>query len=194
MKKISDLFYSKSNIINCLSLTIIMILYAWLVMGSQSKCITNELSNGFSILGLRFGYSYDSVIELFSSLNLNSLKCYSKLLRIWDNIFPFIYGPMYIFWLSLIFKNHQFRNKGLRIINLYPFVPMTIDIIENYFENKIVAQFITTNEVSHMNVKIASMITQAKWTFSTINYIIILTGIILMIIGKLRTTNKIKNS
>jgi len=71
---------------------------------------------------------------------------------------------------------------------------MTTDIIENYFENKIVTQFITINEVSHINVKIASMITQAKWTFSTINYVIILTGIILVIIGKLRTTANIKNS
>jgi len=109
MKKVSDYFYLKSNIVICVILTVTMVLYAWLVMGSQSKCI----SEGVSLLGLRFGYTYESVIELFNLLNQNSLNCYNKLLKIWDNIFPFFYGSMYIFWLSLIFKNINLKIKTL---------------------------------------------------------------------------------
>lgn len=183
MNKLSNLIYSKSSLVLSITLTIIMVMYAWIIMGSQSECI--ELSDGTSLLGLRFGYSYESVVELFSSLSLSSLKCYSTLLKIWDNIFPLIYGSMYISWLSLIFKNYRFKNDGLRIINLYPLIPLALDLIENYLENGMVTRFITLNKVFYFNVKIASLVTQFKWSFSTINYIIIIVGIILVIKNKL---------
>ena len=187
MKKLSKFIYSKSNLAACIILTIIMVMYASIIMGYQSDCI--ELSDGTSLLGLRFGYSYESVLDLFNSLSLSSLKCYSTLLKIWDNIFPFIYGSMYISWLSLIYKNYRFKNNRLRIINLYPLIPLALDLIENYFENGMLTTFIRLNKVFHVNVKIASIITQFKWTFSTINYIIILVGIILLIKNKLNTTS-----
>ena len=88
---------------------------------------------------------------------------------------------MYIFWLSLIFKKHKFRKKGLKLVNLYPLLPMTLDFIENHFERKLITRFILENNVLEMNVKIASIATQTKWTLSAINYILILTGLILLI-------------
>ena len=177
MKKASEFFYKKSNIIVCVILTTLMVLYASLVMGSQSKCIPD----GVSILGLRFSYDYESVIGLFNSLSSDALHCYNNLLKIWDNIFPFLYGSMYIFWLSLIYKKQQFRYAGLRFINLYPVIPMLADFIENYFERNLIGQFLMEKDVMELNVTIASVATQIKWSLSTINYIIILTGIILLI-------------
>ncbi len=46
-----------------------MVLYAWIVMGSQSECVTGELTEGISLLGLRFGYSYESALQLFNLLS-----------------------------------------------------------------------------------------------------------------------------
>jgi hypothetical protein len=44
-----------------------MVLYAWIVMGSQSECITGKLTEGISLLGLRFGYGYEFFIRMSGS-------------------------------------------------------------------------------------------------------------------------------
>lgn len=188
MGRISKILYQKSNLVICILLTTIMVVYASIVMGSQSKCISDELTNGLSLLGLRFGYDIDTVSILFNSISENALLCYSKLLSIWDNIFPFIYGTMYIFWLSFIYKNRIFKKKVLSLINLYPVIPVVLDLIENYFENILIRQFISMNNIIELNVKIASIVTQIKWTLSTINYLIIIIGIVIIIKNKNRTT------
>ena len=41
-----------------------MILYASIIMGSQSKCVYGELQEENSLLGLRMGYCYESAICL----------------------------------------------------------------------------------------------------------------------------------
>jgi len=40
MRRISKYAYSKSNALLCILLTVLMILYASLIMGSQSKCVS----------------------------------------------------------------------------------------------------------------------------------------------------------
>ena len=188
MNKLSKILYSKSNIFICLVMTLVMILYASIIMGTQSKCISAELTDEQSLLGLRFGYDFDDVTSLFDTLSNDALKCYSRLLTVWDNIFPFIYATMYILWLSLIFKKKVFKPQALSLINLYPVIPMLLDFAENHFENALVKQYLDLNTIIELNVQAASTVTQIKWIFSLTNYIIIVTGIILLIKNRQRTT------
>lgn len=186
MKELNRFLYNKVNLLVCIILTIIMVLYAWLIMGSQSKCI--GLPEGTSLLGLRFGYKYESVFLLFHSMSANSLKCYATLLTVWDNLFPFIYGSMYVSWISLLYKNYRFKYESLSYINLYPILPLVTDLIENYVENGLVTSYMISNNVSLFEAQLASIITQLKWSFSSLNYIIILVGIILFFKNKKLTT------
>jgi len=68
MKWISDFFYKKTNLLTALILTLVMVLYASLVLGKFSSCFQDQLPEGVKVLGLSFGYSYDYVISFFNSL------------------------------------------------------------------------------------------------------------------------------
>ncbi|KPL11892.1 MAG: hypothetical protein AMS26_19290 [Bacteroides sp. SM23_62] len=162
-------------------------------MGSQSECVTGELTEGISLLGLRFGYSYESALQLFNLLSSEALTCYAKLLRVWDNIFPFLYGSMYIAWLSILYKNVRFRNVSYKLINLFPLLPLLADLFENYFENALVSQFILFHSLSPGDVQIASVLTRIKWSLSLINYLVIIAGIALLILNK-RGKKRMKNT
>ena len=184
MINLSEFLYRKANLYLSLALTVIMVLYASLVMGSQSECIFEGLPDTARLLALQFGYDADTVKALFNSMTDEALLCYSRLLRIWDTIFPFIYGSMYISWLSLIFRKQNWRSRGLRLLNLYPILPLVADLCENFFENRLVVQYLAEGSVADFSVVVSSSLTQLKWTLSTLNYLIIATGIILLVIQK----------
>ncbi|MBN2890565.1 MAG: hypothetical protein JXL97_01735 [Bacteroidales bacterium] len=181
MKKLSNFFYKNSNIFIVIFLATAMVLYASFVMGKKGECITNELSNEYQILGLKVNYDVEYVQNMFESVSKEALECYSTLLTVWDNIFPAIYGLMYVFLLSIIYKNINFRNKTLRAINLFPIIPAVLDWVENFYENKLVTEYILSGIITENLVKSATNITQIKWTFSLINYIIIIVGFLILL-------------
>jgi hypothetical protein len=184
MKQFSGYLYRRSNLWLSLILTVLMVLYAALVMGSRSECITVELPEGVSLLGLRFGYNYRDAAELFGYLSRDALECYSRLLRIWDNLFPFLYGGMYMAWISLIYKNIRLRSNHLALVNLFPLVPMLADLVENLLENALVRGYAETGQLAKSGITAASAVTAVKWSLSTLNYLIILTGITLLVVER----------
>jgi hypothetical protein len=182
MKKLSDFFYKKANWISCILFTAIMVTYAALVMGGKSACFQEQLPEGFNVLGLKTGYSMAYVENLFGSMDESGLICYRNLILIWDNIFPVLYGIMYIFWQSFIFKNTSVIHSRFNLINLYPLIPVVLDWTENFFELELTNNYMVYKTVAASEVQVASTISQIKWGSSTLNYIIILTGLILLII------------
>jgi hypothetical protein len=181
MKRISNYAYARTSILISAFLTLAMILYASIVMGSQSKCVTGELPEEVSLLGLRIGYSYEYALGLLSRLSPEALQCYSKLLRIWDNLFPLLYGSMYIAWISLIFKNIRLKYDRLYMLNLFPVIPALADLIENYFENALISEFILESTLSCNSYQIATNLTRIKWTLSMMNYLLIVSGIAILV-------------
>lgn len=182
LRTISQYLYRKNSIPVALLLTVCMILYASLVMGGQSECLTSELSSGQSILGLKFGYDMAFVRAIFIQLSDQAFVCYLSLLKIWDNLFPLIYGSMYIAWLSVIYR------KAVPTIswpiNLYPLIPVAMDWIENYFEYRLVAYFYENEGIEKAMVETASLITQIKWSASMLNYLIIIIGVVMLLIQR----------
>lgn len=192
MKKLSVFFYSFSKLWTALLLTGLMIAYASLIMGSRSDCFLSELNEDQTVLGLKFGYSYEDANSFLNSLSEEAVICYKNLLRVWDSVFPIVYGLMYISWLSLLYKKLGKNGKPLLLINLFPLIPMLADWAENSSELFMISNYTATNEISESAVFLSSLITQIKWSLSSLNYIIILTGITLLIKKKL--TDKTKNN
>jgi hypothetical protein len=179
MKKFSEYLYRKSSLPLAMGLTLGMILYASLVMSSQSTCVSSLLGEGQSLLGLKFGYDLEYANSIFSSLDDNALRCYSRLLSLWDSIFPLLYCSMYLLWLSLLYKRLNKKWSGL--INLYPLIPAIMDWAENFAENSLIKSYLFDASLDVDEVQIASLITQIKWSASGINYVIIIAGIIWML-------------
>lgn len=172
-------------------LTVVMFIYASLVMGSQSECVTSRLLENQSLLGLKFGYDLSFVQAIMQQLDEQSLKCYMNLLSIWDSLFPLLYGSMYMAWLSVIYKSVPGALKWP--VNLYPIIPALLDWVENFREYKLVMDYLENQSVSPESVELASTFTQIKWSASFLNYGIILIGITILMINKYRS-GKTKNN
>ena len=186
MKKVSDFFYIHSNWFSCFVATGSMVAYAALVMGGKSACFQDQLPEGYKVLGLKTGYTLAYVQELFGSMNREGLLCYRNLILIWDNIFPVLYGLMYIFWLSLILKYLPTKAHRFRLLNLYPVIPVILDWTENFFELRLVEHFTNSHVVTQELVAVASGISQIKWLGSSLNYLIIVVSLILFFIHWLK--------
>jgi len=190
MKKLSLFLYSHSKLWHALVLTGLMIAYASVIMNSKSDCFLKELNDDQNLLGLKFGYTYDEAACFFDSLSEDGLKCYKNLLSKWDSIFPLIYASMYMAWLSLIYRKLGKGRRELRLINLYPLIPMFADWAENISELFLISEYTSIHKISESSIRVSSLITQIKWSLSTLNYIIILTGIVFLIKNKLSIKNK----
>ncbi len=186
MKQISDYFYQSVKLWHALLLTGIMVSYASLIMGGKSECLEPYLNEGMSVLGLKFGYDYTYASAFFNALGTAGTVCYRKLILIWDNIFPVLYGSMYIAWLSLLYKKVDFKLRALKLINLFPFVHIIMDWIENVLEMNLIGSYLQYSSLDPTDVWMTSIVSSVKWGFSMINYALILTGIVLMLLRSYR--------
>ena len=181
MRRLSALFYSHSSLASSIVLTTAMVLYASLVMGGKSQCFESQLPEGMKVFGLKFGLGYEYAMSFFNSLDMSGLLCYRQLIALWDNIFPITYSLMYVSWLSYIFKRIPSKGAWPGIINLFPFIPAAMDWIENIFELKLVDYYILNHELIESQVMISSIISQFKWIASYTNYLIIITGVSILL-------------
>lgn len=157
-------------------------LYAAFIMGGQTETITADIGPEGSVPGLAFGFSHLEIAGFLHSLSTEALVEYWYMLRIWDTIFPLVYGTMYISWISFLLKKTRIRTSGLSGINLFPLLPMLADFTENFYEFRVLQEFVIQKTVNASWVEIASIVNQTKWILSSINYLIIITAIVLYFI------------
>lgn len=159
---------SKKWLFFALSATIIMILYAYFVMGHFSECyVTNE---GPNAIGLMFGYSAQDVLAFLSSRSDEQLICYTRFIRIWDTAFPLIYTLMHITWIIYLFKRWK-------LVVVLPVLHMITDWIENNVEVMIVETYLNSGKVAEPMASLGSSLTATKWILSIAIYLIILVTI-----------------
>ncbi len=182
INRLSEYFYQKSNLVNCITATAIMVLYASIVLGSKSECFQNQLQEGSQVLGLKFGYTFEYVSIFFNQLDESGLACYASFVLIWDNIFPILYTVMYILWISWIYKSARNAYPQLSLINLFPIIPCIFDWLENILELRLVNLFIAGNDIHNFDVTIASLVNQLKWMNSSAEYFVIFIGLSLIIL------------
>lgn len=169
-----------------------MVIYAAIVLGNSSECFIQQLKEGQSVLGLKPGYDYEYVFSFFNSLDQGGLICYRNMILIWDNIFPLIYGSMYIFWISLIYRNLRIKQTVLYFLNLFPIFHIMMDWAENIAELILIFQFSEFKDLNPDTAMVSSVISVIKWSGSIITYLIITAGLIIFLIKKyFKTENSI---
>ncbi|MBK7094015.1 MAG: hypothetical protein IPH57_02720 [Saprospiraceae bacterium] len=186
MKRLPDLFYKKTNLFIAILFTVAMVGYASLVLGGKSECFSQQLNEGQKVLGLKLGYTNEYAVSFFNSLDSEGLICYKNLILIWDNIFPILYGIMYILWISLIYRNIDFKYSNFRFLNIFPLFHILMDWTENFAELNLVNQFTVNNSISLVSVKFSSYVSLIKWSSSFITYGILIPGLAMIISKKLK--------
>jgi len=153
--------------------TLAMFLYLKFILGHFSKCFT--LNVGSNSLGLSFYYTKDMVQNFFELRTEEQLLCYSDFLKIWDTIFAVVYTFMYASWIAFLLKNK-------RIFLIIPIFAMICDWVENYIEILMLEIYLKSKLIPDTFVSLGSGINSFKWIFSTLTYLLILLGIIIILI------------
>ena len=177
LKGISQFFYQNSNLVTGVSLTIIFIGYLVLVMMGKGAAFEVADSNMRS-LGTSFGFDQADIHAFLSARSKEMITAYITFNQVWDVLFGVIYGLMYVVWVSVLLKPLSHKVGGL---NLVPFLQVLFDWLENYQLALLANQYLNDSMISPANAKLASVFSMFKWACSSLTYILILIGIILMI-------------
>ena len=177
IRRLSNLFYQNSSLLIAIALAIIFTGYLFLVMMSKSTGF--ELSDGnIKSLGTSFGFDEADIILFFAARTKEMIEAYINFNQIWDTLFGLIYGLMYVIWVSVLFKS--FSHKA-GILNLFPFIQVLFDWLENYTLAALANQYLADGVFSSVNAKLASIFSIFKWVCSGLTLTLILIGGILMI-------------
>ena len=155
-----------------ISFTIVFFFYITYILAPFSNCF--KLGTGVNSLGISFSYSMEMVQHFFESRNKEQLLCYSEFLQIWDVIFAFVYTVMYTSWIMYFFQNK-------RLFLIAPILCMIADWAENYLELLMLETYLNSSSISELLVSIGSGINSFKWILSSITFLIILVGIIIIL-------------
>ena len=177
LKGISQFFYQNSNLVTGVSLTIIFIGYLVLVMMGKGAAFELADSNMRS-LGTSFGFDQADIHAFLSARSKEMITAYITFNQVWDVLFGVIYGLMYVVWVSVLLKPLSHKVGGL---NLVPFLQVLFDWLENYQLALLANQYLNDGMISPANAKLASVFSMFKWACSSLTYILIVIGIILMI-------------
>ena len=166
-------FHNNKTLSFVLVSTLLFILYITLILSRVSGCFTLEV--GSNSLGLSFYYTKDMVQNFFELRTEEQLLCYSDFLKIWDTIFAVVYTFMYASWIAFLLKNN-------RIFLIIPIFAMICDWVENYIEILMLEIYLKSKLIPDTFVSLGSGINSFKWIFSTLTYLLILLGIIIILI------------
>ena len=177
IKPFSNFFYQFSSIWIAILLTIVFIGYLVLVLMVKSTGF--ELSDGnIKSLGTSFGFDKADIVFFLATRTKEMIEAYINFNQIWDTVFGLIYGLMYVVWVSVLFKPFS---KKVGVLNLFPFIQVLFDWLENYTLAALANQYLADGVFSSVNAKLASIFSIFKWVCSGLTLTLILIGGILVI-------------
>lgn len=179
MNKMSKFFYDKSSFILSILSTIIFLTYLLNVL--VAKSVPFDVTGGMpKSLGTTFGFGETEILSYLSIRTNEMIHSYINFNLIWDSLFSVLYGVMYTFWLSYLYR--PFQNK-LRTFNLLPFAQVLFDWIENLNLALISDNYLKTETIQTLYSQIASYSNMIKWIISILVISLIIIGFVLSIMS-----------
>lgn len=83
------------------------------------------------MLDLRHNYTLDEVNAFFTAIKEDGRQLYKDLIAVTDMIFPFVYGPFFIFVLAFFIKKLTSSHSKWLYLALFPVSIMVLDYGEN---------------------------------------------------------------
>ncbi|MCB0512085.1 MAG: hypothetical protein R2760_01230 [Chitinophagales bacterium] len=171
MKYFSDFFYSK---IQLKSLWIMLILYAVIGFGIipyKTAQMQQQYGEHLMPFDLTFGYDKAFADSFLDQLGENGRTEYVQFVKIYDSIYPFIYGGLLLTMLTLLISRGGYTHSKWRVLNLLPILIVLVDFGENTC-----SIYNTTHFPSYSLtlLKIGSVLTQIKWSLVLLTFIAII--------------------
>jgi hypothetical protein len=181
----------KRSLLIALLSTALMVAYASLVMGGNRPGEPTSPTEDGRLPDTRFGgYSGEDLSAYFSALGPENVETYSRMLAIWDNLFPLVYGAMNMAWLAFLFQAIPIKKFRWLIVAL-PLFGMGMDFCENFFIRAQLLLF--QGGETHLDAGLASLFTQLKWCVSLPLNGLIFIGIVVAAVRSYQRRKKSKS-
>ena len=182
LSRASRFFYTKSSLVTALLATSVFAGYLVFVLMGQGKAFEVADSSVRS-LGTSFGFGQAEILAFLAERSNQQINAYINFNLIWDSLFALIYGVMYVFWVSLLFKPYS---QKFGVLNLLPFGQVVFDWLENFGLATLSKQYLADGTVSSTTAQFTSITSTIKWGFSLVVYGVILVGIVMRIVRALK--------
>ena len=178
LSRASRFFYTKSSLVTALLATSVFAGYLIFLLMGQGKAF--EVANSsVRSLGTSLGFGQAEILAFLAERSNQQINAYISFNLIWDSLFALIYGVMYVFWVSLLFKPYS---QKFGVLNLLPFGQVVFDWLENFGLATLSKQYLADGTVSSTTAQFASITSTIKWGFSLLVYGVILVGIVMRIV------------
>jgi len=162
---------NKNILYFAIGFTLVFIFYISFILMPQSSCFRIDI--GTNSLGLSI-YNMEIVQGFFQARDQAQLFCYSQFLKLWDIIFAVVSTTMFGSWIVYFFKNK-------RLLLAPTVLGMMADWSENFVELLMLETYLNSGVISETLVSLGSGLNLFKFTTIGLTYLIILTGIIVVI-------------
>jgi hypothetical protein len=125
-------------------------------------------------LDLQVGYNPERVKEIVAMYHGEAKDAYIINSTVVDSVYPVVYMFFFAIILSLLFYKWKIK-PWFKFINLFPFVLVILDYLENYHIVRMLKTFPENIDSLAVN---CSAITLLKWAFAGIALLIILGGLV----------------
>jgi hypothetical protein len=174
----SRFFYTKSSLVTALLATSVFAGYLVFLLMGQGKAF--EVANSsVRSLGTSLGFGQAEILAFLAERSDQQINAYITFSLVWDSLFALIYGVMYVFWVSLLFKPYS---QKFGVLNLLPFGQVVFDWLENFGLATLSKQYLADGTISSTTAQYASTTSTIKWAFSLLVYGVILVGIVMRIV------------
>ena len=178
LSRASRFFYTKSSLVTALLATSVFAGYLIFLLMGQGKAF--EVANSsVRSLGTSLGFGQAEILAFLTERSDQQINVYISFNLVWDSLFALIYGVMYVFWVSLLFKPYS---QKFGVLNLLPFGQVVFDWLENFGLATLSKQYLADGTVSSTTAQFASITSTIKWGFSLLVYGVILVGIVMRIV------------
>jgi len=186
LSRASRFFYSRSSLVTALLATAVFASYLVVVLTDKGTAFAVADSSVRS-LGTSLGFGQAEILAFLAERSDPMILAYVEFNQVWDTLFGLIYGVMYVFWVSVLFKPYS---QKVGILNLLPFGQVIFDWVENFSLSALSSQYLVDGTVSTSIAFLASASSAIKWGFSLLVYVVIVVGIVMRIVGAVKRRSK----
>jgi uncharacterized membrane protein len=143
-----------------------------------------EITSGVGVIDMEFAYTQEFVYNTLQAQGEAGRLFYKNLLIRLDFIFPLVNALFFTSIVMFVYKKITNNKKLLTRLAIFPFMIMLFDYLENIFELILLNNYPTQLATI---VKLGSLATSCKILAIGSSTIIIIVGIVIIVINKIKT-------
>ncbi|SDX76258.1 hypothetical protein SAMN05518855_1020131 [Paenibacillus sp. CF384] len=146
----------------------------------------NDYSGGAGILDLRLSYSADKAYAIIGAYSDAGRSFYVTFTLAADYIYPIVYSLCFSLLTTVIYRRAFAPKSWLHQLPLLIYITLLLD----YLENACILTMLTNypDRITFI-AQAGSLFTTLKWTMAAISILLLLFGIVMLIVKRLRKTH-----